>query len=190
METIQSNGARLLHQLEGVDAEYSQAKTSVGLCQHPCHDSMPYAPMLKLIPKERQHTFSDRSSVTRGTTVSRKQLRKKDQHAVHALRLEEVGRGDAVSHCGNCHILYTVCEDALFGWETGFAKQEFEDLRRLCPNFVEHYLGQPEVQQFDFAAYKEQLCQKISEGVKKAYKRKAAGSVNYSCQLAQLRSAD
>ena len=105
-------------------------KMKVG-CQHPLHDSMPYAGMAsKTSDDPRFVGFLHVSHITRAPKGRRKDSYKS--------RMNDIQSGLAVVHCAMCHRLYTACEMAKL-YDTPVAQFNFKRLSEEAPDFVRHF---------------------------------------------------
>lgn len=114
--------------------ELGQLKLKTG-CQHPLHSSMAYAALIPSTTADPLMTgFLHVSHIVRGTTV-RGRIRSGNPHQQ---KLDDVANGIAVIHCGMCHKLYTLCENAMLS-DAPYVQHRYSRLLRQYPAFVQHF---------------------------------------------------
>lgn len=111
-------------------------------CEHPCHDSMPYA---KLVPEveedDRIASFLDVSHLKRGRVYNSAYR--------SVLQLADLLSEEAVVHCKMCHALWTFCEHAML-YDTPRTRHQKGVMEQHFGAFQRHFDGVTEG--FDWAA--------------------------------------
>lgn len=139
-------------------------------CEHPCHDSMPYA---SLVPQAEEDPlikgFLEVSHVLRGR-LHETSVKDKDH-------LKDLLDGKAVIHCKFCHALWSLCEDSKLH-STPRTTHEMQVLQARHPEVVKHF--EEKTAGFDWVAEKARILQQAIDG-KKRKKELAAAKRSVVC---------
>ena len=133
-------------------------------CEHPCHDSMPYAPLVSQAEEDPLiKGFLEVSHILRGR-LHGKGTKNKDH-------LKDLLEGRAVIHCKFCHTLWSLCEAAKLH-NTPRTIHEMGVMQDRHPAFVQHF--EEQTKGFDWNAEKTRILKKGAEGRRKRKEATAA----------------